>query len=335
MKRVVQTGPTPNQGGPVEELVVERASASPIAAPVRRRRSAAVSRRVAGKAVTGPLRDLQAWFAAVITHPLSEGAGVAAAARRRLLRVSSAKDLERIVVSGHMPALERLHVYHYAYHARLIECLIDDFPAVQYAIGEHAFDRLARKVILVHPSQGPNLNVYGRSLLTYVDERPRACPHRVFVRELAALEWAMVEVLHAQAAPVLSIAALQAIPPERWGGIRFKPSQTARVLHFTHPVNAFLQAYREKRKPRMPRTELSATAVYRRGYTVWRMDLTAPMAAILDRLFAGDRLDTALQTLVHTTTPATQATVAKQVMNWFREWVEGGFFAAFQAPSKR
>ena len=39
---------------------------------------------------------------------------------------------------------------------------------------------------------------------------------RVFASELAALEWALVEVLHAEMAPPLEIAALQAMPPEAW-----------------------------------------------------------------------------------------------------------------------
>lgn len=320
-------GPAPIEGGPAELMDVERASASPQLASVRRAR---VRRRAAvGAPVKGPLREVQSWFGAVISDPRSVQAGIAAAARRGRLGVRSPDGLERIVTAGpELSAAERLNIYHYAYHARLVDCLADDYPALVTALGQRGFERLARKVIAAHPSDGPNLNFYGRHLVTYLRRHPKACARRAFALDLAILEWAMVEVLHAQAAPVFSVAALQAIPAERWARMRLHASATVRILRFRHPVNAYLQAERDERHPRIPRAAPSATAVYRRGFRIWRMELTPAMADLLDALFAGRPLERALMAVARQRRDEPQQQVLADVMRWFSSWVDGGFFAS-------
>ena len=320
--------PEPRVGGPLEQLEVERASASPRLTPatstVRRPRAA----KGGPAPVAGPLRALQRWFAGVIMHPHSVAAGVRASAP--IVAGDGAGGLERVVVSsGDLSALARMGIYHYAYHARLIDCLADDFPTVVHALGQQAFTRLAREIITRYPSDHPNLNVYGQRLVRHCQDPRTRIPHRRFIAELADIEWAMCEVLHAQAAPTLSQAALRAIPLPQWGRVRFRPSQTLRVLRTAYPVNRFLQAYRDERQPGIPAPQPSATAIYRQGFTVWRMDLTMPMCDILDALCTGRSLATALSTLEEHLPTLDQSRLIAQVMAWFREWVEGGFFAAF------
>lgn len=326
MSRAPQ-GPAPLEGGPAELLDVERASASPLLPGVRRGRVRRT--QTAGAPVPGPLRELQGWFGAVISDSRSVQAGIAAAARRGRLGVRSPRGLERIVTAGpELSAAERLGIYHYAYHARLVDCLADDYPALVTALGQRGFARLARKVIAAHPSDGPNLNFYGRHLATYLRRHRDACRSRAFILDLARLEWAMVEVLHAQAAPVFSVAALQGIPAERWARMRLRPSATVRILRFGHPVNAYLQAERDDRHPRIPRPGPSATAVYRRGFRVWRMDLTPAMADLLEALFAGRPLERALMAVARRRRGEPQEQVLADVMRWFTSWVDGGFFAS-------
>jgi hypothetical protein len=284
--------------------------------------------------VAGPLAALQEWFQAVITDPHSAAAGVRAAAARLALPPGAA--LERVLVSDRqLAALERIGIYHYAYHARLVDCLADDFPSVLHALGREAFTALAREVIARYPSDHPNLNRFGQRLVRHCQDARTRLPRRAFIAELAALEWSMIEVLHAQAAPTLSLSALQAIPLPRWGGVRFKASETVRLLRADYPVNRYLQAHRDELAPAIPARRPSATAIYRKGFTVWRMDLTMPMAGILDSLFQGEPLARALASLEQAGDPATQQRLATQLMAWFRDWVKGGFFAAFAAPAGR
>lgn len=328
------SGPTPRDGGPTEAFVFERASASPIEAapsPRKGRRAGAAKPAMvpAAAPLTPTLGVAQRWFLDVVSHPQSVAAAVEDAPLMSVIGATSADELERMVTAGPMlSARERLGIYHYSYRARLVDCLADDYPAVKYVLGDDAFDSLCRSVIARHPSDRPNLNFYGRWLAHYCAALKKPSPRERFVRELADLEWAMVEVFHAHAAPTFSIDALRAIPAERWEHVRLRPSQTVRILEFSHPANRFFQAWRTDQEPSVPAASWSATAVYRQGFTIWRMDLTRPMADLLRRLWAGEALGTALEAISGQVDDQQQ--LAESVMRWFSEWVSGGFFASLE-----
>ena len=226
-----------------------------------------------------------------------------------------------------MSAMQRLGAYHYAYWARLIECLADDFPVMQYAIGEHAFDELCRAYIVEHPSSHPSLNFFGKHMPSFLRTFETTSFSTSFASDLASLEWALLEVLHAPTAPALSLDALSAVPVDRWGGARLPPSEAARLLRFDYPVNAYLQAFRKGGAPEVPARSPSATVIYRSGLAIWRMDLTPPMARVLGSLFDGAPLGAALSTIEGEGEEDANGGAARDVMKWFREWVSGGIFA--------
>ncbi len=324
--------PAPVQGGPTEVFMHERASATPNgAASLRETRPKSTLKRpdlrVVGAAERAPLalplRDAQVWFASAITHPESAAAGD--------------DDVDRILTSTpRMSALDRLGIYHHAYRARLVECLVDDYPALNYGLGAEAFEALASDYVTTHPSRSPNLNAYGKAMSAYCHERAAHTPfeHHAFAADLAALEWALVEVLHAPDAKTLAPEALQAIPPERWGDARLPKSAGVRLLSFDYPVNAYFQAFRNDAEPEIPEPNASATAVYRQGTLIWRMDLTPAMAALLASLFGGATLGEALEAIeAAAETPEALAEAERSVMIWFREWVQSGFFATIELPA--
>ena len=208
--------------------------------------------------------------------------------------------------------LSRLEVYHYAYRARLRECLADDFAGVRAWLGEAAFDRLCDRVITASPSRTKDLNTWGVALVEELRLRPR------FVTELAALEWALVEAIHAPPPLVMDPAELAAVPVEAWAEASFAPSPTLRLLRFDWTANAVLQGLREGRRPR-PRRRETHVAVYRKGFVVWRMEVPADMAGVLRQLVAGVSLGEALATLPEDAAP-------ERVMRWFTTFVAEGLF---------
>lgn len=307
--------PAPESGAEVEVLEVERASATPTppGAPPSRR----------GGALPPPARlgleATQAWFLDAIRHPRSVRAGVQRAAAR------TGASPEAVLTRGPtLDTLARLDVYHNAYRVRLVEALADDFPTVRHALGHDAFERLAARVIHARPSLTRNLNTYGRVLVDWLGDPRRRVPHRSFLYDLARLEWAMVEVVHAPTPARLDPAALRAIPPERWPSLRFQPGAAVRLLELKWPANRYLQMCRTGQSPALPGRGWSATAVYRQGFTVWRMDLSPVTHGLLGRLFAGQPLGEALAPLEGRSHP-------ERVMDWFSAWVSGGLFAGVTA----
>lgn len=321
--------PTANEGGQADTFVAERASAVPLgvqrqpkqhgatakkgaAAAIRtpRRPPASAKIKAATTPAPPPLASLQAAFLEVVTHPHSLKAA---------LRV--APNGVDALLTGIDPGAG-LAVYHFAYRTRLIEALADDFPAVQYAMGSDVFSRFAASVVAQNPSRTRNLNVYGKVLVDALTSPRCRVVRRTFLADLAKLEWALVLAIHAAPAKQLDPSTLAAIPQERWEDLVFMPSASLQVHRSRWPTNRYLQAFREGACPDLPprgKHEF-ATAIYREGFRVWRMDLSPLAAGLMERLVQGAPLGRALE-------PLEGRAEAKNVMRWFQAWVGGGVFS--------
>jgi hypothetical protein len=226
-----------------------------------------------------------------------------------------------------MSALERFDVYRRGYRARLVECLADDYPATRHALGDDAFDDLCGAYIARFPSSGPSLNDFGRRMGEFLREgAPAPLASRAFVADLAAFEWAIVEVIHAASEPHLTQEALLGVPANGWGAVRFEATPAFRLLHLDYPANEYYQAFREGRSPSIPERAPSRTIVYRSDLTVWRMDLTEAMAAVLAALVASEPLGDALARAEAHLAELDEAEVSSRVTAWFREWLGHGLF---------
>ena len=283
------------------------------------------------------LRDIQVWMVSAITGPEAD---------------ASAADVERQVTAGpRLSAADRFDIYRSGYHARLYECLLDDYPVLAAMLARldrddtdtTCFEALCRAYVDRHPSASPNLNAFARHMPAFCHEvKLEAFPGfdglRAFASELAALEWALVEVLHAEMAPPLEIAALQALPPEAWATARFIKNEGIRVFRFEYPVNAVFIANRfsdspHETVPDVPAPSPSAVAVYRKDTQLWRMDLTPAMLGVLEPLLAGKTLGEALEAIeAEVTDPEVLAQTSANLMVWFREWVDAGFFVRIELP---
>ncbi len=297
----------------------ERASATPMRALSRARGAAAPAQRDASATIC-PLGELERRMVEAIAGPESR-----------------ADEMASLVTAGpRLSPRERLEIYRSGYRARLIECLLDDYPALADTLGSERFEQLGGEYIERFPSSSPSLNAFGRRMseLCRVAELPGFDAARGFLSELSALEWAVVEAIHARASSPLALEALQAIPTEAWGAARLVRSDTVRVLHFAYPVNAYYQACRtDGSPPPIPSSAPTATAVYRSGWRVFRMDLTPAMTRVLAALLEGLPIGEALARMgVDETDPAALAEAERSVMVWFREWIQGGFFSSVIAP---
>lgn len=238
------------------------------------------------------------------------------------------------VRGGTLTPERRVQVYRHAYVQRLIECLRDDFPVVESALGVESFEGHCRDYIVQCPPDSVSLNAYGERFPAFL-ARARAssanAPLPAWVAELARLEWATVVAIHADATETVSLVDLARIPFEEWRDLVLKPSSSLQLLAFGHAVNEYLTAVRgescseqgvgtKELCPPPPRA--SWALVCRRGPDVWRIDLEAWAHALLGELGRGSTLAVALEVV-----SSSVDLDPNEVMRCFRQWVACGVFS--------
>jgi len=259
------------------------------------------------------LRAQQEWFAAIVSTPRDEPAPVDERSAARL-----------ITASATLSSLERIDIYRRAYHARLLECLVDDYPVLQHALGEEAFEAACRRYVARHPSRAPSLNYFGQYMADFC--RTLDLPEAGFAADLAALEWAIVLAIHAPTATAIGFEDLGGVPSERWPGARFRVNPSLAVLHLAYPVNAYLQAYRQGQPSARPDASPISVAVYRTGRSVWRLELEPTMVTLVESLANGSTLEAGLTRVQALLAGDPEQEVAKKVAHCFQHSVSSGLF---------
>jgi hypothetical protein len=258
------------------------------------------------------LAELQRWLFDRVLAPAPAGAEACAA----------------VVISGPLPAADRVEVYRHGYAARLVECLADDYPALQHALGAGPFEELCRAFIQAHPPPSPSLNYYGAPLAQFLAARPERWSQPA--AELAQLEWALVEAIHAEEGERLDLTALGQLSAEDWSRARLIPSPTLRLLRTRHAVADHYQAFQEGSVPseHWPTPVESTVAVCRREADVWRVRIPPSLTPLLARLIAGTPLLTALeQCTARDEASGTPPIAPEELQRAFQDWVACGMFA--------
>lgn len=261
------------------------------------------------------LRQQQEWFAAIVSTPQQLPAPVDALSAARLVKPSAT-----------LSSLDRIEIYRRGYHARLIECLVDDYPVLQHLLGEEEFDALCRRYISVHPSTAPSLNYFGRHMADLC--RGSALPEPGFASDLATLEWAIVLAIHASSSESVGMEELARVPVERWPGARFSVNPSLRVLSLDYPANAYLQAFRQGKPAPSREPRATSVSVYRTGRNVWRLELDPTMVTLIESLAAGRTLETALGEVQGLLVGKSEAEAAQLVSHCFQNSIQSGLFSA-------
>lgn len=253
---------------------------------------------------TVELDRFQRWFAEALVRDGPGGPGVASS------------RLEAIVERGPLSAAERMRVYQTAFWIRMHENLEEDYPELRRLLGADAFRHVARAFVTQSPEGHPSLIRLGEGLPAYL---ARACPERPALAEVARVEWAKIEVKHAEA-PVAALSAPPTLPPEALFGLRLVPSPLTRALELQHRVGTWMSLAPELRgaSPVEPGPQL--VMVVRRSFVVHVEPISAPFDRVLARLHAGVSLGEAVAEL----DPASVEPAA--VTDAFTDFLARGYF---------
>lgn len=134
--------------------------------------------------------------------------------------------------SSTMSAEERVDVYAESYYWRLHGVLEEQFPLEAWLLGETRFRNLVTDFVLALPSANPDIRQLGARFPAYVRGHSLASQF-AGLADLAAVDWALTEVLDAVDEPALDTQTLQSFPIERWPELRFTAARATRLLQST------------------------------------------------------------------------------------------------------
>lgn len=281
------------------------------------------------------LDHIQRWMQSVIMNVGGVEAGMASDEARALIDVAPEQADKVITRSKALSAVERLDIYHNAYHARLLECLREEFPATLHAVGEETFDQFAISYLQKYPSTSYTLNRLGSSFAQYLREtRPE--PERDdgkpdwpdFLIDLVTLEQVYSEVFDGpgvEGKELLTAERLQEISPVRWPAARLIPVPCLRLARFRFPIHRYITAVRKEKGPATPRPSEVRLAITRRDFVVRRYELTKAQFTLLSALIEGKTVADAIAETVETNRRTPK--LGESLHLWFRNWTAEGFFA--------
>lgn len=132
---------------------------------------------------------------------------------------------EHVVDQGNVSTDTRLHIYANAYRMRFKETIETDHPVLGTYLGDDLFDQMVAGYIQAHPSQQRSLRHFCDALPGYLKV---TAPFRdnLIIADIARFERALMSAFDAGEAERVSLADLQALPPEQWPAmqLRFHPS---------------------------------------------------------------------------------------------------------------
>ena len=267
------------------------------------------------------LGKLQRWMQEVVVQP---GGILEALASPDAEREIPSGRLADVVLPSHsLTPAERVGVYQGMYLMRMEEALATDYPVIRHFLGDEGFEELVQDYVGRYPSRSYTLNRLGDQLPRFLADRPD-WSHGGFLTDLARLELAMTEVFDEREIAVLTGEDLEAVPPDAWEAGRLKPIAALRLLELEHQVIPHLTAYHRERRCPKPAKRPSWVAVYRRDYSVLRLELSRSEHDLLRMLVTGAPLGEALADAVAGKPNARQQA---KVFRWFRSWIREGLFS--------
>ena len=284
------------------------------------------------------LGQIQRWMQAAIMHPVGVAEGIASAEARGHIDVAPDEAETVVTRSRALTALERLAIYSYAYYARLLECLREEFPVLKHALGEEVFDAFAVGYLEQYPSRSYTLFQLGVNFPRYLAEtRPEAgggeglpADWPDFLINLATLELTFNEVFDGpgvEGEHLLDAGQFQALPPERLLEARLVGVPCLRLLALRYPVHQYFTAVRRHEDPDPPEPADTYLAITRRRYVVRHFELSRPAYELLHALVAGEPVGVAISRAAESAGPDLER-LATNLQAWFHDWAAEGFFRA-------
>lgn len=223
----------------------------------------------------------------------------------------------------------RIGIYRQAYRSRLVSALAANFPVLQRALGDEAFEALALQFIDACPSRHPSIRWFGDALGEFLDARHDALPHPA-LRDLVELEWAICKAFDAGDVAIATAADFSRIAPEAWADLVLELHPSTSLLRLEWSIEPVWQSLLVDAEEGVER-EVSEPGALEHNTLVWRHELT-PQWRSLDLLEATclasaveGKSFSAICEAAAECVPAEQA--AASVVGLLQRWIADGILA--------
>ncbi|HVT05308.1 MAG TPA: DNA-binding domain-containing protein [Thermoanaerobaculia bacterium] len=272
----------------------------------------------------GRLEDLQQWMQAVVVSREETEAACALASAASTERISSVEDV--ILPSSTLAPAERVAIYHRMYLLRMMEALESDFPCIEHFVGHGRFHKLVADYVEVFPSRSYTLNRLGDHLPDFI-QSDESLRHRSFLYDLARLELAVTHAYDASPANPVTPELIAAVPDDGWDRARLRPVPSLQLMAFRYPVSEYLESVQEDLEHPSTTRKDSWYAIYRRGLSVRRLELSRRGFHLLLDLREGKTLGESLARLAR---KFRRGVSEDELFSWFRDWTANGIFSSVE-----
>ena len=175
------------------------------------------------------------------------------------------------------------------YLLRMIEALEGDYPAVAHFLGDEDFAEARRRGTSRRIRRPATRSTASASAFRSSSETSRGIRRKGFVADLARLELAVTEVFDAPESAAWPAEAITKIPEEAWpgGGPEADRRLPARRLRAIRSTRTSSRSRTRTTTIRTPAARRRYVAVWRKGFEVWRLDLSKPAYDFLGALAKG------------------------------------------------
>jgi hypothetical protein len=266
------------------------------------------------------LNELENWFQHQIVSPHET--------RSKSFEERNQTAAPHVRPSKTLQPAERLEIYSSMYFARLHDVLAEEYTSTHALCGPVEFERLVRAYLREHPSRHWSLNGLGRKLPAFL-AGPFRIPRKALLADIAKLECAMSTVFDAPNSPLLTTADMARVPGEAFPSARVKLIDALELHTFDHRANAIVRALRQDEKPPALTRHPTRTVVWRKEWTVWRMDLDETLFAVLSALKSGESVQAAIEAGAARFDGEPDA-LPPRIFGAFGEWIGDGLLSAIE-----
>ena len=216
------------------------------------------------------------------------------ALRRSLVERDDAAAAQ--MLAENVPA-DRLDIYRNTFVTGVTKALRLTYPAVHRLVGDDFFAAAADIFIASNPPRTAYLDRYGAELPDFL-ARFRPAAGLTYLADVARLEWAVSQAIHAPDREPLQLAELAALADDDRARVRFVPHPSIGLLHLRHPADIIWRAVLDGDDAALAALALDGPPIHLlvqrspAGVEVTRLDETAWRFAAA--LCAGQPLQTAL-----------------------------------------